>query len=119
MSEGVNRHPLLTFFYQPVQDQHGKLKAKVTDLLRKASKQVFPAAFEALAWIEMVAKTALDNGAISHSWTTPTGDRIEHVEHLPAEAIRVQTHFLVKISIGLGKLKLPNTTKLTSGLSPC
>mgnify|MGYP001315205401 CR=1 FL=1 len=90
----------------------------VTDLLRKASKKVFPAAFETLAWIEKLAKTALEQGATSHTWSTPTGDSIQHVEYQPADAIRVKTHFLGKVSIGLGNLKLPNTSKLKTGLSP-
>jgi hypothetical protein len=90
----------------------------LTDLLRKASRKAFPAAFETLEWIENLAKTALENGATSHTWTTPTGDRIQHVEYLPAEAIRVETHFLGKVSIGLGNLKLPNKSKLRTGLSP-
>ena len=91
---------------------------ELTDLLRKASRKAFPAAFETLEWIEKLAKTALENGATSHTWTTPTGDRIQHVEYLPADAIRVETHFLGKISIGLGNLKLPKESKLRTGLSP-
>ncbi|WP_186545263.1 DNA-directed RNA polymerase [Synechococcus sp. ROS8604] len=90
----------------------------LTGLLRNASRKAFPAVFETLAWLEEIAETALEQGATAHSWTTPNGDRIQHVEYQPAEAIRVETHFLGKVSIGLGNLKIPNTNKLKSGLSP-
>ncbi|WP_037990659.1 DNA-directed RNA polymerase [Synechococcus sp. CC9616] len=90
----------------------------LTDLLRKASKKVFPAAFETLAWIEKLAEMALEQGATSHTWSTPTADSIQHVEYQPADAIRVETHFLGKVSIGLGNLKLPNISKLKTSLSP-
>ena len=86
-------------------------------MLREANRKTFPAAFETRELIEKVARTAHENGATSHSWTTPTKDHIQHVEHLPAEAIRVEMYFLGN-SIGLGDLKLPNTSKLKTGLSP-
>jgi DNA-directed RNA polymerase len=90
----------------------------LTSLLRRASRMAFPAVFETLTWIEELAAAALEQGATAHSWTTPNGDRIQHVEYQAAEAIRVETHFLGKVSIGLGNLKTPNSNKLKSGLSP-
>ena len=92
--------------------------AVMTDLLTKASKQVFPAAFETLEWLRKLAAAAIKADATAFSWNTPTGDLIHHAEYENAEPIRVQTHLLGKVSIGLGSVNVPDTKRLKSGFSP-
>ena len=92
--------------------------AVMTNLLKEASKQVFPAAFETLAWLKKLAETAINAGTTAFSWTTPTGDLIHHAEYKYADPIRVETHLLGKVSIGLGSVNIPDTNKLKSGFSP-
>ena len=90
----------------------------ITDLLTKASKQVFPAAFETLEWLRQLASAAIKADATGFSWRTPTGDLIHHAEYEYAEPIRIQTHLLGKVSIGLGSVNVPDTKRLKSGFSP-
>ena len=90
----------------------------ITDLLTVASKQVFPAAFETLEWLRKLAAAAIKADATGFSWRTPTGDLIHHAEYDYAEPIRVQTHLLGKVSIGLGSVNIPDTKRLKSGFSP-
>ena len=90
----------------------------VTDLLTEASKAVFPAAFETLAWLKKLAQAALKAEATAFSWTTPTGDLIHQAEYENADPIRIQTHLLGKVSVGLGSIDLPDTKRLLSGFSP-
>jgi len=90
----------------------------ITNLLTKASKQVFPAAFETLEWLRKLASAAIKADATAFCWGTPTGDLIHHAEYEYAEPIRVQTHLLGKVSIGLGSVNVPDTNRLKSGFSP-
>ena len=90
----------------------------ITDLLTEASKQVFPAAFETLEWLKKLASAAINGNATALSWRTPTGDLIHHAEYEYAEPIRVQTHLLGKVSVGLGSVNIPDTKRLKSGFSP-
>ena len=92
--------------------------AVMTNLLKEASKQVFPAAFETLAWLKRLAETAINAGTTAFRWTTPTGDLIHHAEYKYADPIRVETHLLGKVSIGLGSVNIPDTKRLKSGFSP-
>ena len=92
--------------------------AVMTDLLTTASKQVFPAAFETLAWLKKLAGAAIKADATAFSWHTPTRDLIHHAEYEYADPIRVQTHLLGKVSIGLGSMNVPDTKRLKSGFSP-
>jgi hypothetical protein len=92
--------------------------AVMTDLLTTASKQVFPAAFETLAWLKKLAVAAIKADATAFSWHAPTGDLIHHAEYEYAEPIRVQTHLLGKVSIGLGSMNVPDTKRLKSSFSP-
>ena len=50
--------------------------SKLTTLITKASKKVFPAAYEALSWLKRLAKQAHKDGYESLTWTTPTNDQI-------------------------------------------
>jgi DNA-directed RNA polymerase len=92
--------------------------AVMTDLLKEASKQVFPAAFETLEWIRKLAAAAIKADATAYSWRTPADDLIHYAEYEYAEAIRVQTHLLGKVSIGLGSVNVSDTKRLKSGFSP-
>lgn len=72
---------------------------KLTKLILQASKQVFPAAYEALDWLKLLAKQAHKNGSESLMWTTPTKDLIHCIKH----SIDIETVYLAfngKISVG-------------------
>jgi DNA-directed RNA polymerase len=92
--------------------------AVMTGQIKDASKQVFPAAFETLEWLRKLAAAAIKADATGFSWRTPTGDLIHHAEYEYAKPIRVQTHLLGKVSIGLGSVNVPDTKRLKSGFSP-
>ena len=55
--------------------------SKLTTLITNASKQVFPAAYEALSWLKRLAKQAHKDGKESLTWTTPTDDQIHLIKH--------------------------------------
>ena len=72
---------------------------RLTKLILQASKKVFPAAYEALDWLKLLAKQAHRNGSESLMWTTPTKDLIHCIKH----SIDIETVYLAfngKISVG-------------------
>ena len=50
-------------------------------LIYKASRKVFPAAFETLDWLTKLGKQAHKEGADCLRWNTPTGDTVHLVEY--------------------------------------
>ena len=74
----------------------------VATLVKDASFQVFPKAFEALGWLKRIAKTSVANGSKEFCWTTPSGDtiRLREFETLVKD---VPTSHLGKVRIPIGK----------------
>ena len=55
--------------------------SRLTKLILNASKQVFPAAYEALDWLKNLAKSAHKNESESLMWGTPTKDIIHCIKN--------------------------------------
>ena len=91
--------------------------SKLTTLITNASKQVFPAAYEALSWLKRLAKQAHKDGQESLAWTTPTNDQIHLVKH-KIETIKIYTAFNGTVSIGDFNSDEPDTTKQVSSFAP-
>ncbi len=91
--------------------------SKLTTLITNASKQVFPAAYEALSWLKRLAKQAHKDGQESLAWTTPTNDQIHLIKH-KIETIKIYTAFNGTVSIGDFNSDEPDTTKQVSSFAP-
>ena len=89
----------------------------MTDILQKASKQVFPAAFETLDWLKKLCSLAIHNGATSLSWETPCGDLIQQAEY-EVDSIEVDTYGHGRMRIAVGSVNKPNEKRLKSGFAP-
>ena len=92
--------------------------SKLTTLITKASKQVFPAAYEALSWLKRLAKQAHKDGQQSLTWTTPTNDHIHLVKYAQEELIKIYTAFNGTVSIGDFGTDKPDITKQASLFAP-
>ena len=88
--------------------------SKLTTLIINASKQVFPAAYEALSWLKRLAKQAHKDGKESLTWTTPTNDQIHLVKYALTDPIRIYTAFNGTINIRDFNKEEPDTTKQVS-----
>jgi len=91
--------------------------SELTKLILNASKQVFPAAYEALEWLKLLAKEAHKNGYESLMWTTPTKDIVHCIKH----SIDVETVYLTfngKISVGDFNTAVPNLKDEVSSFPP-
>lgn len=91
--------------------------SKLTTLITKASKEVFPAAYESLSWLKRLAKQAHKDGQGSLTWTTPTNDQIHLVKH-KIETIKIYTAFNGTVSIGDFNSDEPDKTKQVSSFAP-
>ena len=89
----------------------------MTDILQKASKQVFPAAFETLDWLKKLCTLATENGGTSLSWETPCGDLIHQAEY-EVDSIEVDTYGHGRMRIAVGSVDKPNEKRLKSGFAP-
>jgi DNA-directed RNA polymerase len=92
--------------------------SKLTTLITKASKQVFPAAYEALSWLKRLAKQAHKDGQESLTWTTPTNDQIHLVKYALTEAIKIYTAFNGTVNIRDFNKEEPDTTRQVSSFAP-
>ena len=91
--------------------------SKLTTLITNASKQVFPAAYEALSWLKRLAKLAHKDGHEALTWTTPTNDQIHLTKH-KIETIKIYIAFNGTVSIGDFNSDKPYPTKQVSSFSP-
>jgi DNA-directed RNA polymerase len=69
---------------------------ELASLIHQATKEVFPAAFQALDWLRKLAKAAHENGSQSLVWKTPTNDTI-HLVKYKHESTEIYTSFNGKI----------------------
>ena len=90
---------------------------ELTKEITKASKQVFPAAYQALKWLKDLAKAAHKNGAQSLTWSTPTGDSIHCIKY-DIEKTIINTTFNGKIVIGDFNTEKPDTDREVSSFIP-
>ena len=90
---------------------------ELTKEINKASKQVFPAAYQALQWLRDLAKAAHKNGAESLTWSTPTGDSIHCIKY-DIEKTIINTTFNGKIVIGDFNTEKPDKVKEVSSFIP-
>ena len=89
----------------------------ITSVLDKASKEVFPMAFESLRWIKALYKQARKNGSQSIQWTTPNQDKI-HLSKNKIDVVQVRTTHLGKVTLGIGEGKRPDYKAMEKALAP-
>lgn len=90
---------------------------ELAELIHGATKQVFPAAFQALEWLRKLAKTAHEQGSQSLVWKTPTNDTI-HLVKYNHHTEEVHTTYNGKIVIGDWNSKDVNKAKEVSSFIP-
>lgn len=88
----------------------------IATLVKQASRQVFPKAFEALEWMSKLAKQATKNGSQEFCWNTPSGDIIRLREY-ETISIRVPTSHLGRVTIPVGDGEI-DTKAMCSALPP-
>ena len=96
--------------YESIQD--------LTKVLRKASEQVFPMAFEALNWINKLNSAASKKTPKpeSFSWTTPNLDYI-HLKKAKQKSRRIESQSYGNISIPLDEIKEIKYLKMRDALA--
>jgi DNA-directed RNA polymerase len=90
---------------------------RITKLLRRASKIVFPMAFEALDWIKNLYKKSIENGNQSLTWKTPNLDSINLFKVIQ-RVKEIKYYAKTSISIPIGEIKEPDFTKMGSSIAP-
>ena len=93
------------------------LASRITSLVFKASKKVFPKAYQALAWMKKLAKAAHAAGSTSLTWTTPTGDTIHCVKY-KADTDEIYTAHHGKMIIGDLDTERPDTDAQVRSFAP-
>ena len=89
----------------------------LTDLIRDASRSLFPMAFETLDWIQKLNKVAKANGNGSRTWSTPTQDLIHLIEYkYMTKTIRTTHHG--EVTIGTGEPKGIDHKAIAKALAP-
>ncbi len=94
-----------------------KSLTQLTKLILIASRQVFPAAYEALDWLRNLANCAHKNESESLMWGTPTKDIVHCIKH----SIDVETVYLThngKISVGDFNTDKPDLKKQVKSFVP-
>ena len=91
--------------------------SELTQEINKASKKVFPAAYQALKWLGDLATAAHKNGAKSLTWSTPTGDKIHCIKY-DIEKTIINTTFNGKIVIGDFNTEKPDIDKEVTSFIP-
>ena len=89
----------------------------ITSVLDKASREVFPMAFETLRLIKALYKQARKNGSHSIQWTTANQDKI-HLSKNKIDVIQVRTTHLGKVTLGVGEGKRPDYKAMEKALAP-
>lgn len=88
----------------------------VTKLVIQSSKDLFPAAYEALDWLTKLAVLA-SNRDERIQWSTPTGDLIDLTEN--EEVItQVRSEIMGRINISLGQGKNPDFNAMKNAFAP-
>lgn len=91
--------------------------SKLTSVILKASKKVFPAAYDALKWLKKLARAAHNKGMVSLTWTTPTEDKIHCIKN-EHEETNVYTAFNGYVVIADFNSEKPDTKKEVSSFPP-
>ena len=92
--------------------------SELQKLLLKASKSVFPAAYEALAWLKRLAATAHKSGSTSLTWKLPTGDLINLYKYKLNETKKVYLSDGSSIRVADWEDSEPDLTQQKSSFSP-
>ncbi len=91
---------------------------ELTSYVVKASKDTFPAAYKALAWLKKLSAKAFDKGATSLTWTTPTDDTI-NLKTNEMNVVRIKTELMGTINASLGeKDNKPDFKSMKSSFPP-
>ena len=86
-------------------------------LIYKASRKVFPAAFETLDWLTELGKQAHKQGSDCLRWNTPTGDTVHLVEY-ECDMTVVQTAFNGTVSFGQWNTGKPDKDEQLKSFTP-
>ena len=89
---------------------------KVTDLVIKSSKALFPAAFEALDWLKELGTIVAERDK-RIQWHTPTGDLIDLTENLP-QIISVNSEVMGRINVCIGDSLEPDINAMVKAFAP-
>ena len=90
---------------------------QLTKVILVASEIVFPEAFKALEWLQLLFKEAQKNGNTSFTWTTPNEDTIHLTENM-VDTIDIRTTHLGKVRIGYGQGDKPDFNAMKNALAP-
>lgn len=99
-------------------DVDNQVASELQQLLLRASKKVFPAAYEALAWLKRLAAAAHKSGSTSLTWTLPTGDRINLYKYKLNDTKRVYLSDGSSICVADWEDSEPDLTRQKSSFSP-
>lgn len=105
-------------------DQFGKDKEVTWEmcdhmayLVEDAAKQVFPRAYDALAWLKQLGNAAEKKGLKEFKWFTPSGD-IVNLQEYKTLTVRINTSHLGKVTIPTGRSKELDTKAMKNALAP-
>ena len=90
--------------------------SEVTRRVIKASKELFPAAFEALKWLKKLATIVVERDN-RIQWETPTGNHIDLTEN-EFNIIQVRTELMGKINVCVGETTIPNYKAMINAFAP-
>lgn len=92
--------------------------SELQKLLLNASKSVFPAAYEALAWLKRLAGTAHKSGSTSLTWKLPTGDLINLYKYKLNDTRKIYLSDGSSIRVADWEDSVPDLTQQQSSFSP-
>jgi DNA-directed RNA polymerase len=95
-----------------------QIASELQKLLLIASKSVFPAAYEALAWLKRLAAAAHKSGSTSLTWKLPTGDLINLYKYKLNETKKVYLSDGSSIRVADWEDSEPDLTQQQSSFSP-
>ena len=94
-----------------------KMCDQMAYLVEDAAKQVFPKAYEALAWLKKLGQVAANKGLKEFKWFVPTGDLISLQEY-QSMSVRINTSHLGKVTIPTGRSKELDLKGMKAALAP-
>ena len=90
--------------------------SKVTSLVIQSSKDLFPAAFEALTWLKKLGTIVAERDK-RIQWNTPTNDLIDLTENVPY-IVSVSSEIMGRINVCLGDTIEPDTNAMVKAFAP-
>ena len=89
---------------------------KVTSLVIASSKELFPAAFEALTWLKKLGKIVAERDK-RIQWHTPGNNLIDLTEN-ELDIIQIRTETMGKVNVCNGQTQEPNIKAMVNAFAP-